>query len=59
MRIGTREYLPQKLLPLQHKPGAHLALTIGPQVWPVCEILAGPDGRAGDFLLVEQSPKPF
>lgn len=48
--------VPQKLLPLQHSPEPHLALTIGPQVSPAPTILGGVAGEVGGFLVREQSP---
>lgn len=42
---------PQKLLPEQHSPVAHLALTIGPQVSPALAVFGGEVGRGGAVWL--------
>lgn len=50
--------LPQKLLPLQHSPSPHLALTIGPHVLPIPTVFGACEERGGAVRLVEQSPNP-
>ena len=49
--------VPQKLLPEQQSPAAHLALTIGPQVSPPLAILGVAEEYGGGFLVRAQSPK--
>jgi len=42
---------PQKLLPEQHSPVAHLALTTGPQVSPALAVFGWEVGRGGEVSL--------
>lgn len=49
--------VPQKLLPEQQSPAAHLALTIGPQVSPALAVLGVAEEYGGGFLVRAQSPK--
>lgn len=49
--------VPQKLLPEQQSPAAHLALTMGPQVSPARATLGVAEEYGGGCLVRAQSPK--